>query len=258
MDDLALREALNSYVTTDEPPTKTLMPDLVTAGRRSRRRHRFTLLASGLAVVMVTAGATVGIAYALSPRAGTPGASLAMAACPSSALRGAGSPEVRMTCYLASVVPRMLGDVSFIRLYGPRGTLPLQVYPATQAPGSYEASAEIRDAEGAGSVIFLVMRQSGPTPTRDFCASKGGCSVREGPHGELVEVIAGVSPQAADFSAIDATVYVYTGRTVILATTSNAVGRSDDGRSIPARAAPPLTTEQLIELATAPELALFD
>jgi hypothetical protein len=258
MDDVALREALSSYVTTDEPPPRTVAAEVLTAGRQARRRHRLALLATGLAVVMAGVAMKVGLPWALSP-ASTPGASLATAACPSPPAPGAGSPEIRMTCYLTSVVPRMLGEARFIRLYGPRGTLPLQAYPSTDIPGAYEANAVVHDAAGLGSVIFVVGRQSGETPSGDACASKGGCSVRQGPHGELVEVHAAVSTIGSDIGHVGVTIYVYTGRTTIIAGTSNSGERRfNDAVSTPERAVPPLTTEQLIEIATAPDLALFD
>ena len=125
--------------------------------------QRHVVLAAGLAVALIGVGATAGLAQALS--ALTFGRSMPLAACRSGTSDAPG-PEVRMTCYLTAVVPLMLGEASYTRLYGPKGTLPLQVYPATQASSGYEASAVVRDAAGIGSVIFVVMRQSGRRRTR--------------------------------------------------------------------------------------------
>lgn len=69
-----------------------------------------------------------------------------------------------------------------------------------------------------------------------------------GPHGEHIEIM-DLGPGPDDVHG--RTIYVYSGHTIILAGTHNQAETAEDFAP-PTRAEPPLTVEQLIELATKP------
>lgn len=259
-DETALREALRAYVTAGEPPAPSLAGTSLAAGRRSRRIHTTAWFGSGTAVavaVVLAVVATAGFVRRSTESAPVASASLSAAACPSPDVD---SPQSRITCYLTSAIPALLPDVTFSRLYGPRGSVPLAAYSSTDNPGAFDANAIVRDAFGTGSLVFSVSRSNGPgdAPTEEHCESKGNCALRRGPHGETIAVYASVGGSGQDRGHIGVTLYVYSGHTVVIAGTSNADERSFvEGVSVRSRPEPPLTTEQLVEVATAPELVLF-
>jgi hypothetical protein len=282
-----VRDALHAYVRTGEPPMSISAAGLLRAGR-SRRRWRISLLTGGsAALVAVTITGTL----VLNPAggAGTPeppapmSAAEILAGCtvppadparspvaPSSPgtqvgrmpLKQAPDPTsdfdpvlaARMSCFLADHLTTTLPDAGYLPLYGP---LPLVFYRGGEAP--YAANAQIVDELGTSSLILAVHPQTEEPPSQESLDSKG-FTRRTGPHGEFIQVSESVSPQGqSDAGVIVTNIYVFTGATQVVASITNTNDRMDsNGAGVLARPTPALTLDQLIALACAAELTIFD
>jgi hypothetical protein len=175
----------------------------------------------------------------------------------------------RISCYLATAVPPLLPDVTYHRSSStPADTMPLQAYPgrvfdparpADTTPPYITADAVITDDQGAGTIGF----GAGPAyeSAADAAANCAGiCAVRRGPHGETVTVLE--ITEASGYRHVE--VHVYRGDTIASASAENGVtpptapGEASSTNGLkPARRDLPLTVQQLIELACAPELDVF-
>lgn len=176
----------------------------------------------------------------------------------------------RISCYLAAAVPPLLPDATTYHRSAPTPAdiMPLQAYPgrifdperpADTAPPYITADAVVVDEQGAGEIGF------GAAPAYESAAEAtancaGSCTVRTGPNGETVTVLE--SNAASGYHHVE--VHVYRGDTIASASASNGVTPpTAPGEAIssdelkPARQDLPLTVEQLIELACAPQLDLF-
>jgi hypothetical protein len=254
-DDVVLRQALHAYVTVDEPPARSLTEGVLVAGRRARRARAVAWIAGAVvAVVLLATSATA----AMMRGGGGDGPVQPGPGCRSS---GTGSsPEERIGCYLSTVVPSVRPDATLSYLDGPAGTEPLGAYRADEAaPGAFGASALVSDALGRGNLQFLIFRWPTPgTVPPEPCGEPGDCTLREGPHGETVAVSSSrFSDGDPPAEHIMISVTVYTGQTVVVAMTANTgLGvLTDDGR--PGRPEPPLTVDQLIEIACGPALVIY-
>lgn len=175
----------------------------------------------------------------------------------------------RISCYLAAALPPLLPDVAYHRpSSAPADTVPLQAYPgrifdparpADTAPPFVTAGAVIVDDRGAGEIGFGAASayESAAEATAN-CV--GACTVRSGPGGETVTVLDTGAPSGYRHVQV----HVYRGDTIASASASNGVTPPmASGQAIgqdqlrPARRDLPLTVEQLVELACAPELELF-
>ncbi|GAA1620527.1 hypothetical protein [Actinoplanes couchii] len=175
----------------------------------------------------------------------------------------------RISCYLAEVVPPLLPEVTYHRSSStPSDIMPLQAYPgrvfdparpADTTPPFITADAVIVDDQGAGEVGF------GASPAYESAADAAAnctapCTVRQGPDGETVTVLD--TSAASGYHHVE--VHVYRGDTITTASASNGVTPAmPPGEAIgsdqlePTRHGLPLSVEQLMELAGAPELDLF-
>ncbi|GAA2910395.1 hypothetical protein Acy02nite_89690 [Actinoplanes cyaneus] len=175
----------------------------------------------------------------------------------------------RISCYLAAAVPPLLPDVTYYRSSSsPGDIMPLQAYPgrifdperpADTAPPYITAGAVVVDEQGAGEIGF------GAAPAYESAADAtancaGSCTVRTGPNSDTVTILD--TSGASGYRHVE--VHVYRGDTVASASASNGVtpptapGEAISGDELqPTRQDLPLTVEQLIELASAPELDLF-
>ncbi|MEV6844251.1 hypothetical protein [Actinoplanes sp. NPDC051411] len=176
----------------------------------------------------------------------------------------------RMSCYLTTAIPSLLPDVAYHRSAAAlAGTMPLQAYPgrifdptrpAETTPPFITASAVITDDQGSGEIGF------GAAPAYESAADAtancagNGCTVRTGPNGETVIVLD--TTTASGYHHVE--VHAYRAGTIVSASAENGVTpatapgqviSSDDLK--PTRNGLPLTVEQLVELASAPELDLF-
>lgn len=178
----------------------------------------------------------------------------------------------RISCYLAAAVPSLLPKATFHRDPStPANTIPLQAYPSRTfdparpgdtTPPQISASAVITDDEGVGDIGFSA---SPAYETATAAAANCGqppCSVRTGPHGETVTVI----DVTTDSGYHLVNVYVYRGDTIIFGSASNGIPdavASNPSEAVSADAKKagrkdlPLTVDQLIDLAAAPQLNLF-
>jgi hypothetical protein len=177
---------------------------------------------------------------------------------------------VRISCYLTTAVPPLLPRVTYHRsATAPAGTMPLQAYPgrtfdparpADTTPPFITADAVVADDQGAGTIGF------GAAPAYESAADAttnctgNGCTVRTGPNGETITVLD--TTTASGYHHVE--VHVYRAGTIVSASAENGVTpaavpgeaiSSDDLK--PTRKDLPLTVEQLVELASAPELDLF-
>ncbi|XVU29925.1 hypothetical protein ACQPZJ_23395 [Actinoplanes sp. CA-054009] len=284
--DSDIRDALAAY-TRDAPPPAFTVTDVVTAGRRRRRRTviagaaaALVLIAGGIAVLARPGGAPyvpAGPSWELLEPAPFCAAATPVPTASPSSYNGMPLPsrgvEARLSCYLATAVPPLLPSVTYYRdVSTPATTLPLEVYagrvfdpkrPEETSPPYFTSSAVIRDAEGAGDIGFgLTPRYRPDDEARTECAGRE-CTIRTGPHGELVTVI-DVTMESTGVRLVN--VYVHKADTIVMASASNGLLKEatvDPGRAysgadyIRTRDDLPLSVEQLIGVAAAPEMELF-
>lgn len=266
MDYIALKDALNRHVTANEPPLRLTSAAVLAAGRRSRRRQ------VGAAGMVSAALAVTGVLAAwqlLPPTQPTgdrlvigPECDVATLAVPDEDA----SRRTRVTCFLTRELASRLPEARFAALYGPAGAPPLKTYPDDQVPGGLAADAVVIDRAGAGSVHFVVAPNDpdglGPVgaalpPTAAECAAQEICGLRTGPHGETIAVYT----TRSEDGLLAYTLYVYDGRdrggSFIVASSANTRAPGGSGHAEPSRPLPPLGVADLIEIATAPELAVF-
>jgi hypothetical protein len=243
--------------------------EVIAAGRRSRHRRRL-LSAAGLlaAVVAVTTAAVV---PRLGPSGHAVGAPPPLTTCaslrpsPTPASTPSGEPAratmdpgaeeaaTRVSCYLLTAVPALMRGFTFAPNPARPGTSALVAIPGGMGGGDLEvtATALATDAAGTGLLIVSVSRAT-EAPDEAHCTgpnAKAQC--RTGPNGERIEVYDfGVATDGTH----GITIYVYSGHTFILAGAHNSGETQTAPRSRPA---PPLSVDELIALATAPELKLY-
>ncbi|MFC3742684.1 hypothetical protein [Paractinoplanes deccanensis] len=174
----------------------------------------------------------------------------------------------RMSCYLAEAVPRLLPSVTCHRL---NDAEPFEAYvgrsfdpnrPEETAPPFFTAEALVRDERGTGEVSFgMSPRYEDDDSARAGCSGPP-CTVRTGPHGELVTVLD--STMASGVRLVN--VSVYKKDTITTASAMNGVlaaTPADPGRAYSdsdyrrTRDDLPITVDQLIAVAAAPEMDLF-
>lgn len=175
----------------------------------------------------------------------------------------------RISCYLAKAVPPLLPGVTYHRSPGaPDGSVALEAYPVRvfdpaqpgeTTPPYFSAEAFVSDSKGVGEIGFGAYPAT--ETVEDAVASCDGCDVRSGPQGATVLV-----HELAEESGYRlVNVWVHRGDTVAFATATNALPAesppageaSSTADQEVGRPDPPLTPDQLVELASAPELTLF-
>jgi hypothetical protein len=291
MDDTRVANALRAYV-ANEPPTRLTSHSVLAAGRKSRRRHRIAAVGTTLGGVVAAGAIALLIVPGLvrGPGSGAAGSPMwteldpspfcAVAATPAPSATPPGSSVVspkngfriplpseptahaaaRLSCFLLRTVPGLLSPTTRFALAwdAPPGVIPLQVSVRQgEDPASYSGGALVAGNSGFGEIAFGVS----PTwqSTDDAVATCiGPCTVHTGPHGEVMTV---VSIQDNGYYRIN--VEVYQGNSITSASASNG---DLDGRVPPVgqdsinqpfgRPDLPLSLDQLIEIAAAPDLAL--
>ncbi|GAB3865969.1 hypothetical protein ACFPIJ_13550 [Dactylosporangium cerinum] len=295
MDDTLIRNALQSYV-SDGPPMTVHSAGVLAAGRRARRRRRLHVAAGSAAGLTALAGVLV-LALGLLPGqaagpalpAGPSWAALdpspfCTAASPSSPTTAPSSTvneknghvivwpteptdhaAARLSCYLLSEVPRRLPGVTFFRdQRSPEATVPLQVFHSTAGVPSFTSSAVVADGRGVGTIGFgSLPAYETPADATAGCHAPA-CTVRTGPHGELVTVVIGGSLKRGKVQLVN--VRAYLGQTITFASATNAdtgTGPAAQGQVSVVERLPmgrpdlPLSIDALVDIITAPELTLF-
>jgi hypothetical protein len=285
-----IHDALVAY-TDDAPPAAFTYDQIRLAGRRSQRLRRLaTTGAVAVTVVAVTAGVTFEVYTPQSaPEAVTGPAPDRGPHCraadlpyqhlkPTTLINGANGfpmriptepPEhaaARFSCFLAEAVSAVLpGAVLRQDPSAPADTGPLEAYPFRSrdvlkpfdpVPPAINASALLADDVGFGEIAFRVSPAYETVATAKANCRQLSCSVRTGPHGETVTV----TNVTTGSGYRRTTVNVYRGDTITLASVSNGVPQdpgSDEGGKTVGRKDLPLTVDQLIDLAAAPQLDLF-
>ncbi|MBE1491440.1 hypothetical protein [Plantactinospora soyae] len=281
MQETEVPDLLRAYTTDAEPPMRLTSGAVLAAGRRSRRNRRLAGVGgAALTAVLVGAGAMV------APQLVGPSTTVA-AAPPCAAPPGSRPPGViaadqpmsdeladwasaSLTCYLSYAMPRMLPGAEYLKapdaLAGPLIGFSMP-HPASGRPvrgklliGSdrVDARAVIQDAQGTSdfSVMVEMARPEAEAMAAARCeaVTHFACTLHPGPAGTTVTVSSGLEPLPADHPR-SYTARVYRGQTIV------TVGVSNDDRRGPepvaTRPVPVLTTDQIIELALAPELHLF-
>lgn len=291
MDDLALRDRLRHYVQADEPPLRLTADDVLSGGRRARRRGLAATWCAGVAaVVAVTAAVTllsgvfadrpddlVVAGSALDPEPFCQAAQLSPGPVTTPSFvanpkTGGMIPvpeepgeraQARLTCQLMRLVDGRLPDARFeLAAHVPARTVPLQVWRTQPDEAIYTATATVLDQRGAGTVAFS-LRAADPIDVANSVAScqgppPGHCTLTAGPHGAQVVAL---TPRPDDETgAFSFEVTVYSGQMAVTAIATNYDTRriQDRGWPVPkTRPDPPLTADQLIAIALAPELTLF-
>jgi len=291
MDDLALRDRLRQYVQADEPPLRLTKDDVLSGGRRSRRRALAATWCAGVAAVVSITAAVALLPGVLADRPDdlvVAGSALDPEPFCQAAQRSPGPvttpsfvanpktggmipvPEepgeraqARLTCHLMRLVGSRLPDARFeLAAHVPARTVPLQAWRTQPDEAIYTATATVLDQHGAGTIAFS-LRAADPIDVANTVVScqgppPGHCALTAGPHGEQVVAL---TPRPDDETgAFSFEVTVYSGQMAIAAIATNY-----DTRLIPAegwpvpktRPEPPLTADQLIAIALSPQLTLF-
>ncbi|NUR71798.1 MAG: hypothetical protein HOU81_13325 [Hamadaea sp.] len=167
------------------------------------------------------------------------------------------SPEQldKFTCAVRRGVAAVLPGTKFAQLRDAywTGPPPLTAGVSTgfaMTSGGVLAGAATQDRLGRGSVVI----EAGPVrarPEPDRCLTGTLCTLRTGPHGEVIEVYQTSDPDGM----IGYVLYVYTGQTAVVARTHNTADA--DGRWPVSRPTPPLTLDQLVAVACDPDLVLW-
>ncbi|MBG0564670.1 hypothetical protein [Actinoplanes aureus] len=259
-DSTDIRDALIAY-TGDEPPLTFAYEHVLTAGRRARRRRRIAAAAGGsLVFVAVTGVFMAALPHVRADPDVSAGVALDPAPFCAAAEAEPSSPAAvehaaaRISCYLLTAVPPLLPEADFQRIPGSSDdVLPLQAYPSQETPPIISADALVSDSRGFGEIGFGLYPAA--ETVEEAIASCAGCDVRQGSHGETILVHEAV--EESRLRRID--VWVHKGDTVVFATATNAVPDAtlDSDKQEMGRPEPPLDEDQLVELATAPELTLF-
>ncbi|MGO1051954.1 hypothetical protein [Crossiella sp. CA198] len=296
MEDQTLREELRAYVFTAEPPLRLDFQETLRAARRSRRRRLIgaaTATVAGVAAIALAAAVLPGVlggGNGVTPasRCGTPGKDWGPPQprweerlkenwlIPAEPTQHA---EKRLTCVLAEVLlPNLPAGAKLAR---PKPTDALRV-PAEGAATDvfssnqtstvyYQLPLDVTDAKGTGSVsvnIGLTTKNYTEQLTKN-CTNTStipvpSCEVRKGPRGETILVRTG-SDKGPGVISYGVEVY-HLGTRIVLYTSNTAhelkhvrppTDEDKDPPVIPERPAPPITLDDLIAAATAPELTLF-
>lgn len=171
-----VRTALTAYVTEGEPPLGLTGEAVLSAARRSRRRHLLTG-AAALAVVVLALGLAVLVLPGRNPVAARP--------CPSATDTRSALVD-RLSCLVGNAVRSLLpSDVRISRLTIPGETPPADPFhlvadPIGAAPGEaiFHMGVRVTDASGSGSVYVLILpgRSGGPA-----CGEPGEITCRTEP-----------------------------------------------------------------------------
>jgi hypothetical protein len=267
MDDAFIRQALRAHV-ADRPALGLTSRGLIVAGRRSRRLRivGFTVAGPLAFASMIAIGALVvprvypGFGGE-SPVAAAPDASTCAslrAAPPTTDVRTTQEAADRLTCYLLDSVPQLLpAGTMFDNNAARPGTAALVAVSEGKDEGDQvTATATVTDTAGEGVLVVSVSRSRNfsRAEAAEQCASPHAkASCQSGPHGEHIEVY-DIGKDAGGIQ--DRMIRVYSGHTFISIGAHNAPeSRSNTQR--PTRSEPPFTIDQLITLATAPELRLY-
>ncbi|WP_027345950.1 hypothetical protein [Hamadaea tsunoensis] len=276
-------EALRDRVGQDEPPLILTAAGVAAVGRRQRMMRAWgaSAMAVGVGVSLMVVGLQVIPGEENSAAAGcappVPATSVPLPegsawpfvdelpqVGPTAGPPDRVGPRPDLKAFECAVRENVLGelpDARFGRIYTGDGTTPapLQGMAADHALGDRQdtrygvmAAAVAATRAGHGAILVSAQPVDGdPYPGR--CGPGKVCDARTGPHGEPVELFVRQSP--ANPGAIGYTVYVYTGRTAVVATVTNT---PDADVRLPVTAPTPLlTVDQLITLACDPRLALW-
>lgn len=262
MRDYDLAEALRAHV-RDEPPLGLTSTDVLTAGRRSRRLRRTGYALGGVAAVSGALLVAVTVPGLLPALGTNHDVAQPVASAPDEAtcerlvggLVDATEASDRLSCYLLDTIPRILPQATLTDNPARPGTAALVAAPDIMGSnGGISATAVVTDNAGTG--IILVTVAPGPAPDPDQIAGRCGgatakATCRIGPHSEHIETFDLGKDQRGVHSR---TVYVYVGNTFIVASAMNV---SETEPPTPTRPEPPLTIDQLIAIATSPQLVLY-
>jgi hypothetical protein len=288
--DHRIRDALITY-TGAEPPLTFTYEQILSRGRGRRRRRRFALAAAVTTLAAVVAGMAfpaltkpyTPVAPAQSTLDARPYCRAASSPPPSPLIspstvdrsgnvswRPAAPPghtAAQLSCYLATKIPPLLPGGAYRRsLDAPAGTMPLQAQlrPSPAAPGSTDeavsAAAVVTDDQGAGAIGFgVVVGQASQRIGQWAGGTLGFCGAHTTSTGKTIVVFD--TTTASGYRVVQ--VYVYAGDGIISARGSNGsalpagLGPQIDDGTEPTRRSPPLTKDQLVDLACGIQLDFF-
>lgn len=251
MNDTLVRDAVRLHVTTDEPPLGVTSAAVLGAARRSRR-IRTAALSGGLVLAAVATGGVTALAGIGQPIGGEADGAAAPGPAVCAELRSTPPPSNigraeardRLSCHLLTTLPALLPTATFTEVHPWQEAL-----VAETSEQGVSAEATVFDPAGGGSLTVMV----DSTAPRAARAYAGPCNAtcRTGPGGELIDV----RTHRDGNGVVTNSAWVYTGRTIVGAVSRNVP--ESPYRVFPNRPTPPLTVDQLADLASAPELVLY-
>ncbi|MEV4517006.1 hypothetical protein AB0K00_49645, partial [Dactylosporangium sp. NPDC049525] len=173
----------------------------------------------------------------------------------------------RLSCHLLREVPRALPGVTFYRdLRDPAGTVPLQVYQQRRTVEPwFTSSAVVADGRGVGTIGFGISPAYESSADAVAGCTPPACTVRTGPHGEVVTVVVAGSTRRGQVQLVN--VRAYLGQTITFASAVNAntaavapaaAGEASSLNELRAgRPDLPVSIDALIDLIATPALTLF-
>jgi hypothetical protein len=242
--------ALLDEASSDQPASSITRETAILAGRRARRRRSLAVACAAAAVAMAAVAAV-----AVSPTVRPPDRHV------DAATESPQQVAARLTATLRGTMARVRPDAKVEPDPNHRpGRNPdaLEVVPPDPALDQlwYEGHAIVIDSQGHGTVTLRVAPDAaaagfGSAPCEPYTTKSSSCAPRTGPHGEHLSVWTSMKQDHSVESAV--TVFRPDGSAVNVGTTNFTDEPNGPG---PSRSTPALTTEQLIEVATDPGLAL--
>jgi len=261
----------------DTPPAFAISREAaIAAGRRERKRQRWVrALGAFLSTLLIAGGVAWGVSlrsptaltYGGASPSPTASATVSAAPAPSPTPVVVANPTVRADLDLGALSATLLGAATrivpgftFQQVLTSRPGSPPQVFEFVRSQGGVKAWADLKDAQGVGTVFINLNPSPYAANSEQFpqaCANLGPgvtCETRTGPAGELITIQTGLLARTS-VMLWSVTVSKRNG-TSGYADTRNYSENDQLGAASPTpqRPVPPVTTDQLVELLLTPGL----
>jgi len=261
----------------DTPPAFAISREAaIAAGRRERKRQRWVrALGAFLSTLLIAGGVAWGVSlrsptaltYGGASPSPTASATVSAAPAPSPTPVVVANPTLRadldlaaLSATLLAAATRVAPGFTFQQVLTSRPGSPPQVFEFVRSQGGVKAWADLKDAQGVGTVFINLNPSPYAANSEQFpqaCANLGPgvtCETRTGPAGELITIQTGLLARTS-VMLWSVTVSKRNG-TSGYADTRNYSENDQLGAASPTpqRPVPPVTTDQLVELLLTPGL----